>query len=221
MDTIAIVDDRADMRETVARLIKLDLAELEFEWNVISAAPLPDVKDYVAWLQENDICVLVLDENLSEEHPSDRDAVNYTGHAVASWLRKQKPDLPQFIITSVVGSQDLDAAGSELEDVIVRKDFDSNSSKYVQRMVRAGKSFVARSESDLAQLTRIAEAVVQNSATAADIVAADAIRAKLQLAYDVGEIKTLQDWLVKAENATKLLETSIGKLVLQNGADNP
>jgi hypothetical protein len=212
VDTIAIVDDRQEMRETVAKIIKLDLAELQLDWNVISCAPLPNVNDYLAWVQENDVCVLVLDENLSEEHAHGSDAVSYPGHAVASLLRKQKPDLPQFIVTSVAASQDLDASGADLEDIIARRDFVENSSKYVQRMVRAGQSFVGRYEDDLAELTRIADAVVNENVSQADLNAAGAIRAKLQMAYDIEEIRTLQNWLIRAEEATKALEGSLEKL---------
>lgn len=209
MDTIAIVDDREEMRGTVAKLIALELAELKVEWQVVESAPLANINDYVAWLEGNDVCVLVLDENLSEEHANGGTAVDYAGHAVASMLRKQKPDLPQFIVTSVNGNEDLDASGADLEDIIARTDFNNNSRKYVQRMVRAGQSFVQRYESDLAELTRIAEAVVADSASPQDLTAANAIRAKLQLAYDVGEIKTLQEWLSKAEGATRSLEKAI------------
>lgn len=218
METIAIVDDKADMRQTVARLVRLELAERGIDWQVVESAPLADIDEYLSWIQENEICVLVLDENLSEDHPPGEDAVSYPGHAVASLLRKQKPELPQFIITSIVdASQELEAAEGDLEAVIRRGDFDRSYATYVQRMVRAGQSFVARYESELSELTRIAEAIVSDTATDADFKTADAIRAKMQLAYDMNDLQAMQQWLAKADEATSSLEESVEKLATSIG----
>jgi DNA-binding NtrC family response regulator len=210
MDAIAIVDDRQDMRETVARIIRLDLVELGLDWNVIPVSPFENPTDYAAWIQEHSVCVIVLDENLSEEF--EISAVNYSGHALASILRKQKPDLPQFIVTSVVEHNDLDAAAGDLEDVIARNEFHINSKKYVQRMVRAGQSFVNRYEAELDELNRVATAIVTDTATETDLRHANAIRAKLQIAYDLETAMDLKSWLESAEKTASALEQVVGEL---------
>lgn len=211
MEAIAIIDDREAMRETIARAISVDLEELGLDWTVIPAAPLEKPDGYAAWVQEHGVCVIIFDENLSEDYVDA--AVGYAGHDAVKILRTQKPDLPQFIVTSVaVQNEGLDSAAADLEDVIPRNLFEKNSSRYVQRMVRAGQSFSSRYESDLNELNRIAEAVVRNDATEADIAHANAIRSKLQIAYDIDSNQSIKEWLERAETQIESLENAIRQL---------
>lgn len=211
MEAIAIIDDRKAMRETIARAISVDLEDLGLDWTVIPAAPLEKPDEYATWVQEHGVCVIVFDENLSEDFVDN--AVNYAGHDAVKILRSQKPDLPQFIVTSVAATnEELDAAAADLEDVIPRSLFEKNSSRYVQRMVRAGQSFSSRYESDLNELNRVAEAIVRNDATDADIAQANAIRSKLQIAYEVDSNQSMQEWLQKAEKQIDTLENAIRQL---------
>src|SRR5690349_2216734 len=123
MDAIAVVDDREEMRGTVVRIISRQLRKQGIDWDVIAAEPLERVEDYLSWLDENEIRVLVLDEKLNEVTGSSGARVEYPGHAVANFLRDIRPDLPQFIVTSIRNIDELDASAADLDAVIERDDF--------------------------------------------------------------------------------------------------
>jgi hypothetical protein len=210
MDTIAVIDDRADMRGTVVTYIKVGLEDLGIDWDVIESGPLSDIEGYASWIKENDVRVLILDEKLNEEIAGE-EAVAYCGHDVASILRKQMPDLPQMIITSVDRSDDLEGA-AELDAIVRRDEFNNHANTYVERMVRLGKSYLDRHESELAELTRITENILNETATAEERERIDAIRAKAQLSVIQLDTQSMQEWLAKANDIQNSLQAAYDAL---------
>jgi hypothetical protein len=212
MPNIAIIDDRQQMRQSIRGHIELDLEELGQTWGVIDSAPLPRIDDYRAWIQENDVSVLILDENLDEDFDGG-EAVAYFGHNVAEKLRTQLPDLPQFIVTSIKQTENLDAAGAALDAIIKRDDFGNRSRVYVERMVRAGLAFVDRNENDLAELSSLVEAMVLGTSRPYDRVRIDALRQKLSMDRDVSmdTLKELSDQVISVRDEIQQLVTALRK----------
>lgn len=205
MARIAVVDDRIEMRESVARYIELALEELKVDWEVEPMAPLPLVDDYVDLVDGGDLRVLVLDENFAEEIPEGGEAVDYKGHQVAKFLRERYKDLPQVIITSVKGTDELDDAG-ELDAIVQRDNFESYYLTHVERMVRLGESFSRRYEEELSDLARLSRMVVAGEASSADQARLDAIREGRMLGSRVQAHNDMRSWLSETEEIKKTLE---------------
>ncbi|UPG94484.1 hypothetical protein [Luteibacter aegosomatissinici] len=159
MPCIAIVDDTRASRVTLGRRIKQKLRRIERnDWEVIDSAPLKRIQEYDAWIVENDVTVLILDEKLGDRLGDDDEAVDYTGHAVAQYLRERLPTLPQFIITAVADTEELEGEGGALDGIIARGTFNARADVYIERMIRAGTRFVDENTADLSEMGRLAEA---------------------------------------------------------------
>jgi len=211
VSVIAVVDDRQDMRESVAERIKLGLEDLKLDWEVIAEEPLETIEDYPAWISENEVSVLVLDEKLGDEIGSRGAATSYTGHEVAAALRERIPELPQMIITSIKNSDELEGA-AELDAIVQRSEFDKHWRTHVERMVRLATRFVDRNEADLAELTALTNRVVHETASEEDIARLNALREKFQLGVNQSEIVTLRKLLSDADGVKQRLQHVLDEL---------
>jgi hypothetical protein len=211
MTVIAVVDDRADMRESVAERIKLGLEDMKLDWDVIADEPLESIEEYPAWIADNEVCVLVLDEKLGEEIGRRGVATTYSGHEVAATLREQLPELPQLIITSIKNSDELEGA-AELDAIVQRDEFDKHWRVYVERMVRLATRFVNRNEAELAELTELSQKVVDRTATPGEISRLNAIRETVQMRVNGSEVVMLRHVLTEAEAVKDRLQRVIERL---------
>lgn len=211
MNVIAVVDDRADMRESVAERIKLGLEDMKLDWDVIADEPLESIDAYPEWIAYNEVCVLVLDEKLGEEIGSRGVATTYSGHEVAAALRERLPELPQLIITSIKNSDELEGA-AELDAIVQRDEFDKHWRVYVERMVRLASGFVDRNETELAELTVLSQKVVDGAATPEDTTRLNAIREKFQMRVKGEEIVMLRQVLTEAESVRERLRQTLEQL---------
>lgn len=205
MARIAVVDDREEMRESVARLIGLALEDLNIDWQVDAMAPLPVVDDYIDLVEEGDLRVLVLDENLAEIVPEGGEAVQYKGHQVAKFIRDRYKDLPQVIITSIKATDELDDA-AELDAIVQRDQFERHSTVHVERMVRLGESFSKRHEEELADLARLSMRVIEGTADGSDRARLDAIREGKMLGGSAQACMDMRSWLDEAESIKASLQ---------------
>lgn len=211
MTVIAIIDDRVDMRESVADRIRLGLEDLYLEWEVIADEPLASIADYPAWIAENGVCLLVLDEKLGEQIGSSGIATTYAGHEVAAMLRERLPDLPQLIITSIKNSDELDGA-AELDAIVQRDEFDKHWRVHVERMVRLATRFVDRNEAELSELTDLSNKVVDHAATQEDLERLNALRQKVQMRAQGNEVILLREVLTQAEEMKERLRQVLDQL---------
>lgn len=198
MTVIAVIDDREDMRDSVADRIRLGLEDLNLDWEVISEEPLAEIADYPSWIAENAVCLLVLDEKLGEQIGSRGVAADYSGHEVATALRELLPDLPQLIITSIKNSEELEGAG-ELDAIVQRDEFDKHPKVHVDRMARLAMRFIDRNAKELNELTDLSHKLVDGLATEEELSKLNAIREKIQLRAHGTEGLLLREVLTQAE----------------------
>lgn len=211
MGRIAVVDDRREMRESVAEYIRLALEDLQVKWEVEAMAPLASVEDYVDLIEDGGLRVLVLDENLSEDISETGEAVGYSGHQVARFIRSKFSDLPQVIITSIGATEALEGA-AELDAIVQRDNFNQYSEVYVERMVRLGQSFSQRYEKDLADLAEITTKLARGEAGDEDRVRLDAIRETKVLEAQVAAGVAMTDWIDDAERIHSSLRLIIDSI---------
>lgn len=211
MSVIAIVDDRAQMRESVVERIRLGLEDMGLDWEVISQEPLPEVDDYPEWITENDVSLLVIDEKLGEEIGPSGVATSYSGHEVATNLRDRIPDLPQMIITSIKRVDELEGA-AELDAIVQRDEFDKHWKVHVERMVRLATRFVDRNEDELAELSDISQKIVDGSASQEQIDRLNAIRERVQMRVKGDNIVVLRQVLTGAEEIKDKLQALLDRI---------
>lgn len=151
MNCIAIVDDRPDLRNTLLLRVQSNLPS---EWAAIEAAPLATADEYAAWVRENDVAALVLDERLDEQTESATSAhVAYSGHEVLERLRAAHLDLPVFVVTSHV-NDDFSSVEAAADGIFNRSDFQRDARTHVSRICRAAQRWL---EGRAARLARVVE----------------------------------------------------------------
>lgn len=205
MARIAVVDDRKDMRESVAQVIALALEDLNIDWQVVPMEPLPEVDDYIGLVEDDGLRVLVLDENLAEVVPEGGEAVKYKGHQIAKFVRDRYRDLPQVIITSIKATDELDDA-AELDAIVQRDQFNKNPNVHVERMVRLGESFSRRYEEELADLARLSMKVIEGDADPSDRARLNAIREGKLMTGSAQACMDMRSWLEEADEIKASLE---------------
>jgi hypothetical protein len=196
MPKIGIIDDRDDFRETILRSIDIELQE---NWQSIAIAPLPRIEDYPAWITEQEVAVLLLDEKLNEQIESGGKDVGYEGHDLVEFLRKHMPTFPLFVVTSYVNGEELIKKFSDVEGIIARDEFLKKAGEYAPRFFRAGQQFLQVFQSELNELAEKAHKIAVGEATEEDIEKANAIREKIGLVFPSESLRDRSEWLKKIE----------------------
>lgn len=206
MSNIAIFDDRVDQRETVARLIKLELKKIGIDWEVQSYPPLANISDYPRWINQHGINLLIVDERLHEVASNDEDNVDYDGHDLVLKLRETHADLPIFVITSWSGDESLEANAGEFEDVIKRGDFTRNCQPYVKRFIRATTRMIDSHEAELVRLATLSEKAALGNASEGDYDEIRQIQQKLSIPFLSEFLGTRESWIEDLEKSMHRIE---------------
>jgi hypothetical protein len=211
MPALAVIDDREDMRETLARNIATDLPK---PWSVIQSDPLPTMSDYSSWIAENEVAALILDERLQEQIAGRKTHVDYSGHELARHLRKHWPSLPIFMVTTHRGDSALQDPKNEVafEEIFNRDDFYNRSNIYTQRIVRAAQRFLDTYQKELTALGACASKIASGRGSRQDKERLLAIQTKINSAFP--SLTALTDSacpLKELENAVQRLEQITAK----------
>ncbi|MBA4252156.1 MAG: hypothetical protein Q8M40_08025 [Legionella sp.] len=175
MPNIGIVDDREAHRTTVAKNVAMCLNQ---SWGQLNIFPFQAMDDYLSWIHQHDIAVLVLDERLNEDVNGGQ-SVTYNGNTLASYLRKVLPDFPIFVVTTFADDEDLQESKSEVEGIINRSEFNAEPEVYVPRMVRSGQRFLDQYQNELNQLAELSQKIAVGEASKEDESKLHAIQAKI------------------------------------------
>lgn len=203
MPTVAIIDDREDMRKTIKRLVD---SELEGEWNSVEVDPLPNLEDYPSWIMEDEVCVILLDERLNEQKPKKKNTSYYEGHTLVEFIRKHLPTFPIFVITSYPEDEELKKKFKDVEEIIVRHQFAERANEYVPRFLRSGQRYLEAFHNELTELAENADKIAKGTATQQDIERVKAIQAKIGMLFPWDTIKTRCEWADELETRLKTFE---------------
>jgi hypothetical protein len=167
MPAIAILDDRKDDRETIARVVISTLKKLKEadQWSVVADGPPPKEKDVISWLDENDATVLVSDWKLNEGAKSHR-VVNYEADRLINEIRSKRKTFPIYVITGF--ETEARAHLKEVENVFSRKEFAKNAETYIPQMIRAGLRRYEEQRDLLANMDSLARKVAAGKSSAKD-----------------------------------------------------
>lgn len=99
MAAIGVIDDREEERQIIVDGITL--GQGDNSWNVVDDNPLAGLDEYLAWISQNKICSLVIDE-LLDEKVNNGSAVDYKGHNLVDYIRQHFPTLPIFVVDELL-----------------------------------------------------------------------------------------------------------------------
>lgn len=181
MKVFLIIDDNKEQAETVQTNIQIVLDSHNTEYAINTLFPFEKIEDYFAYIEENEVCVLILDEKLNNQPNADGKTVDYLGHNLVTILRSRIKDLPIYTITNYANDSDLQHVFSEYEQIISRKDFYESPEKYVPIMVRAASKFVDRSSELLSELTQLSQEIASGDKSTEKIARLKALQTSLEL----------------------------------------
>lgn len=181
MASIAIIDDNPGHSGTVQNNIELGLLDLNSDLTVITSLPFKNPDDYFAYLIENEVVVLILDEKLNDLPVDDSGPVGYKGSELISYLRLRLPEFPIYALTVIPAEGDLNEKHSEYEDIISRDDFYTNANKYVPKFWRAAKNYLKENANDLSSYNEITQLVAGGNNDPEILKKLQALQLKLEL----------------------------------------
>lgn len=216
MTAIGVIDDRDKDREMIVSGIRL--GNKEDGWIIVDDLPLPSLDEYPAWISQNKICALVIDELLDEKIIKGV-AVDYRGHDLVDYIRKRIPTLPIFVITAHANDDILQERFKDVEEIIARDEFGRLYKNYVPRIIRSAQQYLNIFQNDLNELSIIAQKTAMGEEVSFDeYYRAQAIKTKLDIAFTTDDILNISNWLEdvailidKIEKLRKDIESKLGE----------
>lgn len=199
MPVIGIIDDREDIRKTLKRWIDLDLKKHKLPWITIDISPFKEMQEYVSWIKESEVSVLILDERLQEE-PHKASSVDYNGSRLIEFLRKSFPEFPVFAITSFPNDPDLQKKFADFDEILSRDNFFKKSDEYTIRFVRAGQRFLDVYSSQLSRLSDLSKKAAVGNADDKDLEELKSLQEHLNIPFAALVYSNREEWLKLYQN---------------------
>lgn len=200
MKYIGLVDDR----DTQRRAFKLRLdtkLELSYpDWEIVDIKPFKDPKDYNSWINENEICLLIVDERLNEEPLEDGSTVDYYGSKLINELRTSYKDFPIFCVTSHTISDSLKAVVKDFNLTLSRATLESDIDNYLNSFIKFGESFYKENQKELSRVSELSEKVAIGSATANDKDELRSLQVNLMIPHISSGLGTQEAYIKELES---------------------
>lgn len=210
MAVIGIIDDREDFRTTLKRKIDLSIKKQKLTWITLDIHPFEDMKDYISWIKENDIAVLILDERLQEGHHGEN--VKYNGSKLIEFIRESLPEFPVFAITNYPKDLDLQAKFPLFDDILGRDDFFKKPDDHIIRFTRAGQRFLEVYNKQLTRISELSKKIALGSADAKDVDELNALQEYLSMPFASLVLTNREDWLKQYESKMSELSSLTDKI---------
>lgn len=217
MPLIGIVDDRVDIRTTLKRKIILSLKKQNLLWDILDIYPFPELSNYVNWIRENDIAILILDERLQEGNYNNVN-VNYNGSKLIEFIRKVFPDFPVYAITSYPNDDSLQSRFPLFDEILSRDDFFKKSDEYTLRLTRSGQRFLDIYSRQLVRISNISKLIATGEARQEDIEELKKIQEYLNIPFTSYDYANREMWL--KDYNQKLDELSVLSKKIKEFIDN-
>lgn len=194
MAGICIIDDRIDIRGTLEKKIRFIFRKNNIDWNVISQDPFKEKMDYLNFIHENDIGVLILDERLHETS-NGQNSVDYNGSQLVIFLRQYLKDFPIYSITSYHEDDELENQFSQFDEIIARETFYPRAEEYVARFIRAGQRFLTAHNKQLLRLSELSELIARGTASEDDLKELKVVQEGLNIPFSDYGYANRELWL--------------------------
>ena len=214
MPTIGIIDDKKDQRESIQRIIQNDLEARYSEWSCIDTYPFTDREEYVSWIGENDVAVLILDEQLTGEKSSEGTNVDYDGHDLIQFIRKVHPTLPVFGMTAYgANAEELQNEYKNFEDILEDKDFYKKYSDNIDRFIRSGQRFTQTYHEELNKISKVSKAIAEGKEVSQEeFDEVQAIKERLGFPFNIDGMKNRSTALDLMQKQLGDFENLVGEI---------
>ena len=181
MPQIAIIDDNLEQSATLKRALEHYLRQNNSALSVITKFPFKVVGDYFSFIDQNDVCVLILDERLNDQSFNDEGPVGYKGNELVAVIRKRLKDFPVFMVTAHADDEDVIASFGEFEYIIGRELFIEEGNKFTPIIIRSAQRYLDLNLVELSEYDRLVKMVASGSNDAEMLGKLKALQVKLEL----------------------------------------
>ena len=184
MPQIAIIDDNPELSGTLKKTIEHYLKKFGSNLTVINQYPFSEIGKYFAFVAENDVCLLILDERLNDQATPEGSPVNYKGNQLVTELRKQLKDFPIMMITTFSSEEDLLDKESEFEYLLNRDDITLNeetANLYIPRLIRSAQRFLESNNKELSEYNELTQRIAGGEKKPELVQRLEALQVKLEL----------------------------------------
>lgn len=183
MAAIAIIDDNPDQSETAKTNLELELEKIPSNLKVITSFPFHDRNEYFNFIEANDVCVLILDEQLNDQSFDDSGPVDYKGSELVASLRERLKELPIFALTVRPEVQELKVAYPLYEDIMKRTDFIEKSHEFVPKIWRAAKNYLKENTEAFSRFNEVTKKISEGDNSQDLIKEMQALQAQLDIRF--------------------------------------
>lgn len=216
MPNIAVIDDRLDWRETAVGSLSLNVPD---GWAVIAAEPFESEVEYLGWIDEEDVAVLVVDEQLGETPTSRGSAVRYRGQDVIRVIRQARPEFPVFLVSAFTEDGGMEDETGQADGVFNKDMLSKHIARDTSRMVRSGMRYHEVHKGKLERLSLLAGRVARGEAAESEVNELRTLQTYLNFTVvPEGEVDRSAA-LTDLEDALKRLRSTLARLdeTLQEG----
>lgn len=204
MATVAIIDDNPEQSGTILNNLEIAISDFNSDLKAMALLPFKDPNDYFNFIENHNVCALILDEKLNDQSIDENGPIAYIGSQLVTFLREKLKDFPIYSVTNFVAADELKEKESEFEEVIPRRDFIENTNKYFSRILRASKSYLNVNVGELSEFNNLTIAISGGDKNPDLIKRLQAIQVKLELPFS--GFNERNAWLKEYENQINSLE---------------
>ena len=204
MAAIAIVDDNVDQSESLKVALKQYLENFKNPLDVITLFPFKDINQYFDFIEQNKVCVLILDERLNNHSSNSDGPVDYKGNQLVTVIRERLKDFPIFSITTYPEDDDLISKTGEFEYILPRYKFVEEGNNYVPIIIRAAQRYLESNLNELNEFSELTKLIAGGENDPIKIARLQALQFKLELPFSGFDDR--KNWLDKYESHISELE---------------
>lgn len=209
MLNIGIIDDKEEERSDIAEVFETAFAKhnaalskrKQQKFETVSSPPLPLVNDYPAWIYENKLSALIIDEKL-REMPPDGYHIDYDGHDVIDYVKTRMLTLPVIVVTNVPDDQDLDKRFAKVDDIIPKAVWGEKGEKIAERLINRAENYKGIYIQKLAVVDKLSQKVALGTASEEDIEHLRGLQTEFSLPFIDGKLE-IDSWLSDMENTLR------------------
>jgi len=184
MPTIAIIDDNPDQSGTLRKALQLRLNEQGSDLAVIEQFPFRDIENYFSFIQNKEVCVLILDERLNDQSTPEGEPVHYKGIELVKVLRERLKDFPIYMVTTHSDDPDVLERQDQFEAMMNRSEITvdkQEASILVVRMIRAAQRFLDSNNAELSEFNHLSKRFAAGENEPELLERLSALQSKLEL----------------------------------------
>ncbi|MFN1217142.1 hypothetical protein ACKW6Q_09160 [Chryseobacterium kwangjuense] len=215
MYNLGLIDDRETSREALKLSIKRPM--IGKGWDVIDTPPFAEVSDYINWINENEISVIVIDEKLNDQ------ATSCLGHDVVKYLKTFFNDIPIFCITAYPREENLNSVYDLYYLIISKSDFEAKRDEYVNLMIKSGEDFYKEFNDKKNKISELSIKKANNEIIAGEEKELSNLQEFIKNHFGSDNNETLDSWLQEFSQGIKdyeLIAEEIKKHITDDLGEN-